>query len=669
MLLTVNHLLASDVWSLVESQSESVLSSQYDFAVHLVNDEGEMESHVVNVHQGQRIADAADDFARRHDVLLDNIFDVDMFDMLCEVDEEQLSTQLSWYKSDPPTPPPVIVECESSESNSVISHLVMSEVRDLSPLEEVVVTMSIYVRKGYSATQQALFACAYYGCSDAMYRRVYDRISKTMDAVALDIFYHEPFALTEGPTLSHLLTYCLSKLQDDVEAQEYCADVSSMCEIDVFCPKNGEVMRMKLFCEFLYEKNNTGTDFFRRFQSAYTVPETKLVPTPEILKGARLFAMVMIMNSKHMVMDNDVCRLLVIVVSSYVRESFSPYATESTVKRDFIGKSKLSFHTSQMEYLLKLAKSKKLIINPKSSRPELRTHAALKSYFSRIVRNLKKVVEPLSVLPYSHVVAPNKDTTRLMADALYNRNIYHRPFFPEGSGHRLMSLPKVNPLPDEEVARITEQYIEQNVVVVDNFLNLEVLEEIYKYCVESTIWHESTKALFVGSYWEEGLSHPLLIDVAKEIARIFPFVGELPLVNIWAYNFDPAKADYHRGIGHHMDSAVVNLNLWLTPDEANLDHDSGGLVVFLKHMLDSKNNPLKKKFPFDRVQDPEFGKEFLRGSEHLNVTVPYKRNRVVIFDSALWHTTDDFNFAPGHENRRINLTFLFGQNRYIDTSH
>ena len=42
------------------------------------------------------------------------------------------------------------------------------------------------------------------------------------------------------------------------------------------------------------------------------------------------------------------------------------------------------------------------------------------------------------------------------------------------------------------------------------------------------------------------------------------------------------------------------------------------------------------------------------------MTVPYRRNRVVIFDSDLFHRTDDLDFRPGYENRRINVTMLFG---------
>jgi hypothetical protein len=33
----------------------------------------------------------------------------------------------------------------------------------------------------------------------------------------------------------------------------------------------------------------------------------------------------------------------------------------------------------------------------------------------------------------------------------------------------------------------------------------------------------------------------------------------------------------------------------------------------------------------------------------------------VIFDSTLFHATDAFRFAPGYENRRVNVTLLFGE--------
>jgi hypothetical protein len=39
---------------------------------------------------------------------------------------------------------------------------------------------------------------------------------------------------------------------------------------------------------------------------------------------------------------------------------------------------------------------------------------------------------------------------------------------------------------------------------------------------------------------------------------------------------------------------------------------------------------------------------------------------MVIFNSALLHQTDHANFKPGYKNKRINLTFLFGNREAAD---
>ena len=41
--------------------------------------------------------------------------------------------------------------------------------------------------------------------------------------------------------------------------------------------------------------------------------------------------------------------------------------------------------------------------------------------------------------------------------------------------------------------------------------------------------------------------------------------------------------------------------------------------------------------------------------------IPYNENRIVIFNSNLIHETDKFEFKEGYENRRINVTMLFGE--------
>jgi len=42
------------------------------------------------------------------------------------------------------------------------------------------------------------------------------------------------------------------------------------------------------------------------------------------------------------------------------------------------------------------------------------------------------------------------------------------------------------------------------------------------------------------------------------------------------------------------------------------------------------------------------------------VTIPYRCNRAVVFDSDLFHETDAIRFKEGYLNRRINVTFLYG---------
>jgi hypothetical protein len=152
----------------------------------------------------------------------------------------------------------------------------------------------------------------------------------------------------------------------------------------------------------------------------------------------------------------------------------------------------------------------------------------------------------------------------------------------------------------------------------------------------------------------------------------FSFIKGQALTQIWAYNFDnmddvewERKSSSNnsvgrdvskRGIGLHCDFARVSINIWITPDDANLDPNSGGLIVY---KLKAGN------ITFNDAQSEAFGAEFLESHRHNNVTVSYKQNRAVIFKSDLWHQTDRYSFKKGHKNRRINLTFLFGSPQEI----
>ena len=98
----------------------------------------------------------------------------------------------------------------------------------------------------------------------------------------------------------------------------------------------------------------------------------------------------------------------------------------------------------------------------------------------------------------------------------------------------------------------------------------------------------------------------------------------------------------------------MNVNFWITPDEANLDPASGGLKVW------DVDAPLDWDF-LKFNGDVAATRDFLRRSGAKSITVPYRANRAVIFDSDLFHETDRIAFKEGYLNRRINVTLLYGR--------
>ncbi|HUE63873.1 MAG TPA: hypothetical protein VMO78_05815, partial [Rhizomicrobium sp.] len=86
----------------------------------------------------------------------------------------------------------------------------------------------------------------------------------------------------------------------------------------------------------------------------------------------------------------------------------------------------------------------------------------------------------------------------------------------------------------------------------------------------------------------------------------------------------------------------------------NLDAEHGGLVVW------DKAAPQDWDFARYNAAEADIC-AFLKAQDSKPVTIPYRANRAVIFDSDLFHETDIIRFKPGYENRRINITLLFGR--------
>jgi Tfp pilus assembly protein PilF len=191
------------------------------------------------------------------------------------------------------------------------------------------------------------------------------------------------------------------------------------------------------------------------------------------------------------------------------------------------------------------------------------------------------------------------------------------------------------------------------IAVVDDLLTDEALHALQRYCWRSTIWRKPYPNGYLGAMPEHGFACPLLAQIADELRSAYPvLVGEHALLRWWGYKYD-SRLD---GIQVHADFAAINVNFWITPDEANLDPESGGMVIWDK--------PAPQDWTFAQYNAPGAGqaiRDWLARAGARPRTVPYRANRAVIFDSDLFHETDRIAFKEGYLNRRINITLLYGR--------
>jgi len=190
---------------------------------------------------------------------------------------------------------------------------------------------------------------------------------------------------------------------------------------------------------------------------------------------------------------------------------------------------------------------------------------------------------------------------------------------------------------------------------IDNLLSPEALAALRRYCLESTIWFDFNHSNgYLGAVFENGFTDPLLLQICDELKFKFPGIfGPYPVMQMWAFKYDSQL----QGIQLHGDVAAINLNFWITPDEANLDENSGGLRIW------DKAAPADWSFnEFNSGSDEAQARvrKFLADNQANEIVVPYRQNRAVVFNSDLFHATDHFHFKEGYENRRLNITMLFG---------
>jgi len=227
----------------------------------------------------------------------------------------------------------------------------------------------------------------------------------------------------------------------------------------------------------------------------------------------------------------------------------------------------------------------------------------------------------------------------------FNRILHYadNPPLPEGA---------LNPNLDREDIQRRYQASHPEIMYIDNLLRDDALKSLRRFCLESTIWKKDYVEGYIGGLLSEGFSSPLLLQVAEELREQFPGIfHHHQLHQAWAFKQDSQR----RPLNIHADAAAVNVNFWITPNEANLDLTCGGLTVWDK--------AAPKDWDFKAYNSNKYKPkimEFLRSSEASPVTVPYRENRALIFNSNLFHESDRCLFRDGYDSRRINITFLYG---------
>jgi len=210
-------------------------------------------------------------------------------------------------------------------------------------------------------------------------------------------------------------------------------------------------------------------------------------------------------------------------------------------------------------------------------------------------------------------------------------------------------------LGDNDYRGIEQRYFDNrpSVVVIDNFLSPEALALLRSFSEEATVWKLNNDRGYVGALLAQGFSSPVLLAIADQLKQAMPrVIGDYPLLQAWGFKYDQRM----QGILMHADFAKVNVNFWITPNDACTDNTTGGMIVY--------DVPAPSSWTFaDYNTDQAKMQAFLDAHGAKPMRVSYRENRCVLFDSSLIHITDELHFKPGYENRRVNVTLLYGRAR------
>lgn len=194
-------------------------------------------------------------------------------------------------------------------------------------------------------------------------------------------------------------------------------------------------------------------------------------------------------------------------------------------------------------------------------------------------------------------------------------------------------------------------------VMIDDLLTPSMFAELHEGLINEPGWNFNPAQ-------ERSLYLPLpqvprIDEVAKSLQERLPrLMAGFDFVEHWAFSHVGGV-----GLRPHFDVGSVTVNLWLTPDEHNLTPGRAGLILYsVRQPADLSGGQLKIPGWSDEY--------FVSQHDGTEVRIPYRCNRAVVFDSKLYHASDEGTFRGGDLwSCRMNLSLLFDDRHIYETRH
>jgi hypothetical protein len=184
--------------------------------------------------------------------------------------------------------------------------------------------------------------------------------------------------------------------------------------------------------------------------------------------------------------------------------------------------------------------------------------------------------------------------------------------------------------------KINEEFIKNGFCIIDNFLKEEFCERLRRFMLTINIRDDIYTDYAAVNYNKKGnaIWFRLLTNISDEIKEKFYFLKDFNYQRGWSFiHNNIQKETVHK---HADPGSLITFNIWCTPDICVLDDNEkyNGIVIYDTFNINDVEKCSKK-------------------------IVPYKFNRVVVFDSRKIHESLLSRFKEGYENRKINYTFLY----------